>query len=334
VRTDEVIPVVATTISGSIRDWSKVERIVPLFAEHGVSGVELKSVDSHAEAREAARETVRAGARTLISAGGSGTFNAVLEGCCDSGVPIEEIRLGFLRKGSADLIGKVLGMPDEIEEAIAVFVESIRADLTLPCDLLEAACPGSDRPARHFVGYGGAGIFGRIPHFTENRLMKWYKGVLGQLFGDLGPFTTGMTLAVGEHLAGRPFKRPRRWRVKVDGESVAEEAYHSLVVVNGYLGPNMPWTRDPLGSGHFHLFALRDLGLLRFPGQLRAARCAKIGEDPERFGMDSFTPESSLELEPTDGGAFPLNVDGSTLNCIGGARILRGGCIRLLARRS
>jgi hypothetical protein len=29
------IDVIATTISGSISDWSKVERIEPLFAEHG-----------------------------------------------------------------------------------------------------------------------------------------------------------------------------------------------------------------------------------------------------------------------------------------------------------
>ena len=60
------------------------------------------------------------GVRHLVSAGGSGTFNAVLEGCCDSGVALGEIRLGFLRKGSADLIGKVLGMPDAIEAAVDV----------------------------------------------------------------------------------------------------------------------------------------------------------------------------------------------------------------------
>ena len=38
----------------------------------------------------------------------------------------------------------------------------------------------ADAPPEHFVGYGGVELFGRIPHFTENRFMKWYKGILGQ----------------------------------------------------------------------------------------------------------------------------------------------------------
>jgi len=112
------IDVIATTISGSISDWSKVERIGPLFAEHGFDDLHLHVVKSHAEARERACELVADDRRLLISAGGSGTFNAVLEGCCDAKVPLGDIRLGFLRKGSSDLLGKVLGMPDEIEAAV------------------------------------------------------------------------------------------------------------------------------------------------------------------------------------------------------------------------
>ena len=164
------IDVIATTVSGSISDWSKVERIAPLFAEHGFDDFFLHVADSHAEARSRARDLLTEGRRLLISAGGSGTFNAVLEGCCDSRVPMGEIRLGFLRKGSADLLGKVLGMPDEIESAVAVFSESIRAGHVMPCDVLEAREPTGAAAPRHFVGYGGAEIFGRIPHFTENRL--------------------------------------------------------------------------------------------------------------------------------------------------------------------
>ena len=130
------IDVIATTVSGSISDWRKVERIAPLFAEHGFDDLRLHVVDSHAEARAQAHSLLAEGRRLLISAGGSGTFNAVLEGCCDSRVPLGDIRLGFLRKGSADLLGKVLGMPDEIEAAVAVFAESIRAEHVMPCDVL------------------------------------------------------------------------------------------------------------------------------------------------------------------------------------------------------
>ena len=93
------IEVIATTMSGSIKDWGKVERIKPLFNEYGRDDVAVHAVDSHAEARALTRDLVMNGARTLISAGGSGTFNSVLEGCIDSRVGLANITLGFLRKG-------------------------------------------------------------------------------------------------------------------------------------------------------------------------------------------------------------------------------------------
>lgn len=325
-RSSGRIEVVTTTISGSIKDWGKVGRIVPLFAEHGFDDVRLSVTESHAQARTRSRELVAEGARTIISAGGSGTFNAVLEGCCDAGAPLDEIRLGFLRKGSADLIGKALGMPDEIESAIAVFAAAIRDDTTMPCDILLARDASGRAKPRHFVGYGGAGLFGRIPHYTENRFMKWYKGVLGVVFGDLGPFTTGMTLALGECALTRPLRGPRRWRIVIDNQPAQSGAYHALVIVNGHLGRDLPYAADPLGSGHFHLFGMKDLGLRRLPAQALHARRGRINEDPARWGWEAYTIGSSLALEPEDGRDFPLNVDGSTLVCRGAA------CVEIVAR--
>jgi len=115
--TNQRIDVIATSISGSVSDWRKVDRIVPLFRQHGEENVQLVVLDSHREARAKTCELARAGSTRIISAGGSGTFNSVVEGCLDAGVDLRPLRLGFLRKGSADLIGKVLGMPDNIEEA-------------------------------------------------------------------------------------------------------------------------------------------------------------------------------------------------------------------------
>jgi diacylglycerol kinase family enzyme len=325
------IDVIATTISGSIADWKKVERIVPLFREHGYDDVALHVVDSHAAARAAARDAIAGGGRIPISAGGSGTFRAVLEGCIDSGVPLSAIRLGFLRKGSADLIGKVLDMPDTIGDAVSVFAESIRTGTTTPCDVLRAEAPGSGEAPRHFVGYGGAELFGRIPYFTENRFMKWYKGVLSQLFGDLGPFTTGMSLAMMERLVKGPFGGRGVWEIIVDGMKVAEDRYHSLVVVNGYLGPDLAFARDPLGSGHFHLFALRHIGLRKLPRQIVAARTGAITNDPARWGLVSFVVNDSLELSSART-PFPANVDGSTLVCPRSLVVRRVDRVELISR--
>jgi diacylglycerol kinase family enzyme len=256
----------------------------------------------------------------------------VLEGCCDTGVPLGEIRLGFLRKGSADLIGKVLGMPDDVEAAVEVFVQAITWEHTTPCDVLEARSGGGGLPPKHFVGYGGAEIFGRIPHYTENRFIKYYKGVLGQVFGDLGPFTTGMVLALLERLAKKPFLRARRWRITVDGTDVTEGRFQALIVVNGYLGPDLPFTKEPLGSGAFYLFALRDLGVAKLVGQARHARAGTIMQDPDRWGMKSYAASDTLTLRPDGAKPFPVNVDGSTLPCTAQATFARVDQIRLLSR--
>jgi diacylglycerol kinase family enzyme len=310
------IEVIATTMSGSIKDWGKVRRIVPLFLERGRDDVTLHVAETHAEARQATREVLAAGARTVISAGGSGTFNRVLEGCIDSGVALSEIKLGFLRKGSADLIGKVLGMPDTIEDAVDVFVRSLAANRTVPCDVIRVESESGPEPPRHFVGYGGAGIFGRIPHYTENRFIKYYKGVLSQLFGDLGPFFVGTLLTVVERSLKRVVRRQRPWRIEVDGRDASRSAYQALILVNGDLGPDLPFARSvPLGSGDFHLFGLRDLGIFRLPGQFKHAWDASIATDPERWGFESYRITERLRLSPASGRPFPVNVDGSTMVC-------------------
>ncbi|MFH1568345.1 MAG: diacylglycerol kinase family protein, partial [Gemmatimonadota bacterium] len=288
-RETAFVQVIATTISGSIRDWGKVERIVPLFRQHGREDVALHVVDSHREARDRTRQLVATGSRQIIAAGGSGTFNAVLEGCIDSGVGLGEVTLGFLRKGSADLIGKALGMPDEIEAAIRVFAASLAAGRTVGCDVIRAESGEADAVPRHFVGYGGAAIFGRIPHFTENRLIKYYKGVLSQLFGDLGPFFIGASLASLEKIGCGVFRRPREWAIAVDGEERARGRYQALIIVNGDLGPDLPFARCvPLGSGDFYLFGLRDLGLRQLPGQFRRCFDGTILDDPDRWGLERY----------------------------------------------
>ncbi|MBN1781721.1 hypothetical protein JW948_11385 [bacterium] len=308
----QTIDVIATTISGSISDWKKVEKIVPLFREHGFNDVRLHEVNSHAAARETACKVIAGGGRIPISAGGSGTFRAVLEGCMDAGVPLQDIRLGFLRKGSADLIGKILNMPDEIGAAVRVFAESIRSDSTLKADVLMAECPYSEERPRHFIGYGGAELFGRIPYFTENRYMKYYKGLFGQLFGDLGPFTTGMMLALIEKIIKLPVTRKRHWKIVADGQVMLENRYHALIVVNGYLGPELPFSDQPLDSGSFQVFGLKHIGFRRLIAQARRARDGSIMKDPVRWGLDSAHVNETLELVPDTENPFPVNVDGST----------------------
>ncbi len=327
------IDVIATTISGSVSDWGKIGRIVPLFREHGEENVHLVSVGSHADARKKACELSGSGSKIIISAGGSGTFNAVIEGCCDAQCDFNELRLGFLRKGSADLIGKVLGMPDEIEEAVKVFVHSIREDKVVPCDVLLASSQRGSAVPRHFVGYGGAEVFGEVPRFTENRFIKYYKGVLGQLFGDLGPFFVGSSLAVVSKTVRQILHGKRRWEIEIDGRVQAKGYYQAIMIVNGDLGPNMPFAQGvPLGSGNFYVFAIQDMGLLRLPGQLKHAWDASVREDAVRWGFEGFRVKEKLVLRAEGDSAFLFNADGSAQEFCGAATVSIDGRIYFLTR--
>jgi hypothetical protein len=106
-----------------------------------------------------------------------------------------------------------------------------------------------------------------------------------------------------------------------------------MIIVNGDLGPNLPFARGvPLGSGDFYLFAIRNQGARRLPGQLRAAWNASILENTARYGLESFRVTRRLELRPQEGAPFPLNADGSILQCQGAAVVERLDQIRFLSR--
>jgi hypothetical protein len=186
---------------------------------------------------------------------------------------------------------------------------------------------------RHFVGYGGAEIFGEVPRFTENRFIKYYKGVLGQMFGDLGPFFVGTSLAVISKNFRQIMRSKRDWEIEVDGQVLAQGYYQAIMIVNGDLGPNMPFAQGvPLGSGDFHVFTIRDNGLLRLPGQLKHAWDASVLEDPVQWGFESFRAKEKLVLRPEGEAPFFFNADGSTQKYYGSATVSIDDRIYFLTR--
>jgi diacylglycerol kinase family enzyme len=187
---------------------------------------------------------------------------------------------------------------------------------TVKCDIIQAVSGKRGEVSRHFVGYGGAEIFGRIPHYTENRFIKYYKGVLGQLFGDKGPFLVGALLAIMEKSIKCIAQKKRAWKISMDGKETSCSLYQAMIIVNGDLGSDLPFARSvPLGSGDFHLFAIKDLGLHKLPSQFRRAWDYSIMDKPEIWGFESYRIEKVLKIEPDIDDPFPVNVDGSTMIC-------------------
>lgn len=331
------IEVVATTISGSLQDQRKIGRIVPQFGSWTRRQVHLHAVDSHAQAESATRGIVAAGGRVIVSAGGGGTFNAVLEGCHADGSIPGDVRLAFLRKGSADLIGKVLRIPDELSAGVAAIVDGIEHDRRLRADVIavEMEGPHGGLETRHMVGFGGLGIFGAVPRFTEARWVKYYKGIIGSLLGDYGPFYTGLVLATVWWYRQRFRGRVVPLVLELDGQAVTPDRWTALIVVGGDLGPDFPIGRGaPFSSGTLRVVGLRDRGLRRALGQLRAARSGAIFAEPERYDC-LIRDVSDLLVRPATplrapGPCLPVNIDGLARQSHGPVRFRVSGSVDLI----
>ncbi len=138
---------------------------------------------------------------------------------------------------------------------------------------------------RHLVGFGGLGVFGDIPRFTESRAIKAYKGVLGQLFGDLGPFMTGFALATLYWNVERVRGRRPRLSLVLDGEELPSDSWVSVILLNGDLGHDFKLGRGlDLASGTFRVIALRYRGPRETVRQAIACKTAAVLDDPARYG--------------------------------------------------
>ena len=327
------IEVIATTMSGSIQDQRKVQQIGPEFRSRTSRPIRVHAADSHAEARAIVHAIVAEGGRTIVSAGGAGTFNAVLEGSHLDGTVPSDLHLAFLRKGSADLIGKVLGIPDQLPAAVEAIVEGIEADRRVQADILavETTEPDGRVQRRHLVGFGGIGVFGEVPRFTESRLIKVYKGVLGSLLGDLGPFFVGLALATGLWQLRRLSGRVPPMSLTLDDHHIPPETWGAVLVLNGDLGAEFPLGRGlRLGSGSFRVIALRYRGLRQALRQIKAARRGTILDEPESYGAVVRTVRR-LIVQPTEASPYMVNVDGGRMLTRGEVHISVSGQVWLIS---
>lgn len=305
------INIVATTISGSIKDWKKLDNMEDEF-KHYYSDSKAYIVDSHREAFETTKNLINQGAKIIVSAGGAGTFNSVLEGSCSAGSLSEDLRLAFLRKGSADLIGKALNIPDELESAVKIICEGIKKDRVIVSDVLEIKANDIKGELKkfHMIGFGGVGVFGDIPYFTESRFIKYYKGLLGYFFGDRGPFLTGANLAMAKRYLDKIKGKRMKFKVVIDEDDLPFKDYISIIIMNGDLGKHFPIAKGiPLGSGDFQITLMEDKGLISAYKQMIHAWKGDMSDYQDKLGIQIFRTKK-VKIIPDSNLPYFINVDG------------------------
>lgn len=108
------IGVIINSKAGSEIDPGYRERFIEAFARHGARA-DILVVSSGARLREAARRMREAGFEIIVAGGGDGTVSAVASQLVGSGV-----RFGVLPLGTLNHFARDLGLPLEIDQAIAV----------------------------------------------------------------------------------------------------------------------------------------------------------------------------------------------------------------------
>jgi diacylglycerol kinase family enzyme len=301
------INIIATTISGSIKDWKKTDKIKSEFEKHYAGKIEVFVVDSHEKAKHKANELAQNSEHLIVSAGGSGTFASILEGCRLADGYAEDLRLAFLRKGSADLLGKVLNMPDDLATAAKIISQSFINDTTIDSDVIEVTINGTNY---HFIGYGGVGVFGVVPFFTESKIKKYYKGILGYLFGDRGPFLFGVNLSILKFYFEELF-RQTRFNIVTDQLELKNAKLSNVLIMNGDLGKHYPIaTGMPLATGNFQVSVLKNKGILTCYKQLMHAWKGNMNEYKEKLGLEVLITKN-LTIESVNSKKYMVNVDGA-----------------------
>jgi diacylglycerol kinase family enzyme len=327
------IVIIATTVSGSLKDWKKIDAIEPEFQKYFPEEAKLHVVDTHDEARAVTRRLVEDGSQIIVSAGGAGTFNSVLEGCyTKNGIP-EGLRLAFLRKGSADLLGKVLKVPDDLPSAVQTISKGIEKDKYISADIIEAGGQSlkGDPWKRHFIGFGGVGIFGDVPYFTESRVNKYYKGILGSLFGDRGPFFVGVNLAILKHYIDGLLGKLPKFGIVIDEKEIPPARYNSIVIMNGDLGKDFPLAPGAqLDSGDFKVVILKELGPINTYNQLIQGWKGKVYELGKKLGIESHSAQKELKVNPHGHVRYMVNLDGLLVNTVGPTQFRIASQVKLI----
>jgi diacylglycerol kinase (ATP) len=157
--------------------------------------VEVRLTARKGDATRFARTALRKGCEMIVAAGGDGTLNEVVTGI---GVNGSRVRLGLIPLGTGNDFARTLGLPTDLDEAIAV----LAAGHTRAIDLVRVT---SDR-VRYFVNVSAGGFSGLVDEKLTPEMKKTW-GPLAYLrsavaaLPQLRAYRTKVSLGKGKRLS-------------------------------------------------------------------------------------------------------------------------------------
>ena len=151
------------------------------------------------EGEEIAREAVRSGVELVSAAGGDGTLNEVLNGLAED---FSRVRLGLLPLGTGNDFARSVGIPADVDAALAILVEGKTRRLDVASAVIGAS--GETGSARYFLNMSAGGFSGEVSEKADEAKERWgplayLRSAIGVL-PDLKGFRSVITLNGAERL--------------------------------------------------------------------------------------------------------------------------------------
>lgn len=244
-----------------------------------IADAEVRETSRECGARECAAEAVAAGCDTIISAGGDGTLNGVLNGIAPD---FDRVTLGVLPLGTANDFCRSIAVPDDLDDAL----QTLCARRTAPIDVVRVV--SSD--TRYFINVAAAGFSGLL---HENLTPE-----IKEAWGPLAYLRSG--------IATLPDLTAYATTIILDGEMTLDTSAYNLIIANARFAagglPVAPQAR--LDDGLLDLIVVPETSLPRL-AQLTPLVLAGMHLESE---LVAWHRAAKIELSSTPGMWF--NCDG------------------------
>jgi YegS/Rv2252/BmrU family lipid kinase len=268
-------------------DW---DRISGLFTKENIQ-ISTRFTEKKGQAIEFAREAIGSGFRKIISVGGDGTLNEVVNGVftqdfCSS----REIKIGMIPVGTGNDWGRMFGIPLVYEGAVNV----IKENKTMPHDIGTITYyKDNEQHKRYFINIAGIGFEALVVSKTNKQKDKGRSNQTIYFYNLLSSLVS--------------FKKPVV-TINIDGKTSSCKIF-SINVGNGrYCGGGMRQTPDALPDD-----GLLDITIIKEMGRLEVIRNLKILYDGTILSHPKVDGYRSTNLKVTSESVIFSEADGESL---------------------
>jgi YegS/Rv2252/BmrU family lipid kinase len=269
------------------KDWN---RIADILKKNGIR-FKVKPTERKGHATELTRELIAGGFRKIISIGGDGTLNEIINGIfTQDHCPATEITLGLIPVGTGNDWGRMFGIPLVYEGAVQVIKEG---KLMLHDVGVISYYIGEEKVKGYFINIAGLGFESIVVRKTNKQKDKGMSNKAIYFYNLLSSLLTYRhTLA----------------DITIDGKTSRAKIF-SINVGNGrYCGGGMRQTPDALPDD-----GLLDITVIKEIGKIEIIKSLKILYDGTILSHPKVDGYRSNNLKVSSDSLLYLEADGESL---------------------